>query len=109
MKELLNEKVEHISLGFGVVTEIKDERIYVQFKDNIDVKAFPYPDVFGKFLKVMNTTIENSILEELHIKQEQIEFQRKEKDRKIAELEEEVTKIKDTKKKSASRSKKKIS
>lgn len=109
MKKLLNEKVKHISLGFGVVTEIKDERIYVQFKDNIDVKAFLYPDAFGKFLKVMNPTLQNSISEELHIKQEQIEFQRKEKDRKIAELEEEVRKIKDTKKKTASRSKKKIS
>lgn len=106
MKELLNEKVDHIMFGRGVTTKIKDKKIYIQFQDSIGTKSFLYPEAFGKFLKAVNPTVENYILEEVHRKQEQIELEHKEKERKAAEIEEELEKLVLKKKKSVVKSRK---
>jgi hypothetical protein len=100
---LVNEKVEHINFGLGVITEEKDHKIWVQFQEKIGEKIFLYPEAFEKFLKAVNPTVENNVLEELHRKQEQIELERKEKEREAAELREEMEKLAPTKKKSTSR------
>jgi hypothetical protein len=83
---LVNEKVEHISYGVGVVTEEKDNKIWVKFKDEAETKAFLYPDAFEKFLKAVNAELENNVKEELRKKKEELEFIRLEKERKEAEL-----------------------
>ncbi|ADL52914.1 hypothetical protein [Clostridium cellulovorans] len=85
--DLINERVEHINFGAGVINEIDGSKVWVDFKQEVGIKAFIYPDAFGKFLKAVNTTIQNNIMEELNIKQAEIERKRKEKELEAAELE----------------------
>lgn len=87
---LVNERVEHISFGEGVITEAKENKIEVQFGDTIGTKIFLYPEAFEKFLKAMNPTVEDNVMEEFHRKQEQIEqeLERIKKEHEAAELEE---------------------
>lgn len=106
MKDLLNEKVDHIMFGRGITTEIKDQKIYIQFQNSIGTKAFLYPEAFGKFLKAVNPTVENYILKEVSKKQDQIELERKEKEQKSAKIEEELEKLALKSKKSVARSRK---
>ncbi len=106
---ILNEIVEHIMFGLGVITEVKGSRILVKFQDEIGIKMFLYPEAFERFLKAVNPKIENYALEELRIKQEQIELERKEKEREAVELEEQMAKISIVKKKTVARSTKKES
>lgn len=101
---ILNESVEHIIFGFGVITEIKNNKILVQFQEDIGTKAFLYPEAFEKFLKAVDVTVESNILEEWNRKQEQIEEERKEKERAATKLEEERPKPEPVKRKVGSRS-----
>lgn len=106
---LENESVEHVTFGSGVITEAKDHKIRVQFKDEVGTKLFLYPEAFERFLKAVNPTVENNALEDLHRKQEQIklEEERKRKEREAIELEEEKARLELPKKKTATKSKKK--
>lgn len=104
---LVNERVEHIMFGFGVITELKDHKIWVQFQDEIGTKVFLYPDAFEKYLKAENSTVENNVLEEWRRKQEQLELECKEKERIAAEIEDERVKLLPEKKKSRAKSMKK--
>ena len=108
---IVNESVEHIKFGVGVITEEKDHKIWVQFQDPIGIKAFLYPEVFEEFLKAVNPTVEKNVLEELRIKQEEIELEleKKRKELEAAELEEKQAKLELTKKKPAAKTKKKKS
>lgn len=102
---LVNEKVEHIKFGLGVITELKDHRIYVKFQNNrLGVKEFLYPEAFEKFLKAENPKVGSSAKEELRIKQYQIS---KERERKASELREKMESMATEKKKSSSKSTKK--
>lgn len=98
---LVNEKVEHISYGFGTVTEHAGNKIFVQFTEGIGNKIFLYPDAFDKFLRAVNPIVESNVLEELHTKQEQekIEHERLKREREAAELEEKMSKVTSTRKK----------
>jgi hypothetical protein len=102
---LVNEKVEHINFGVGVVTEEKEHKIWVQFQEDIGQKIFLYPEAFEKFLKAEDQTVEDNILEELHRKQEQMELERKE--REAVELAEREEKSASAKKKTTRATKKK--
>lgn len=106
---IVNERVEHIEFGTGVVTEQKDLKIWVEFQNSIGTKMFLYPEAFGKFLKAVNPEVENVVLEELHRKQEQIELEiaKKEKERQAARLEEQRVELELKKKKSTTKSAKK--
>jgi hypothetical protein len=106
---IVNEIVEHIMFGLGIIAEVKDSRILVKFQDEVGTKMFLYPEAFESFLKAVNPKVESYVLEELRIKQEQIEFERKEKEREAAELEEKMAKVSTVKKKRGSRSMKKKS
>ena len=106
---IINESVEHIVFGFGVITEVEDNKIWVQFQDEIGTKVFLYPEAFEKFLKAVNVAVESNILKECHRKQEQIEEERKEKERAAIELEEKKPKLEPVKKKAASKSRSKKS
>jgi hypothetical protein len=106
---LVNEKVEHINFGLGVITDENDHKIWVQFQEDIGEKIFQYPEAFEKFLKAANSAVENNVLEELHRKQEQIELERKEKERAAAELKEKIENLVPAKKKAASKTRSKKS
>lgn len=104
---IVNEKVEHIIFGTGVITEVKDNRIYVKFQDEIGVKVFLYPEVFERIMKALNLAVQGDVLEELNRKKEQIAIDRIEKEREAAELEERKAELQLVKKKSTSKSTKK--
>ena len=106
---IVNEKVEHIEFGSGVITEVRDNKIWVQFQDKIGTKIFLYPEAFEKFLKAINPAVENNVMEEWSRKQEQIELEleRKENERKAAVLKEIKTELELVKKKSPARPRKK--
>jgi hypothetical protein len=40
---LVNEKVEHVNFGLGVITDENDHKIWVQFQEDIGKKIFQYP------------------------------------------------------------------
>jgi uncharacterized membrane protein len=104
---LINEKVEHIMFGSGVITEAVENKIWVLFQDEIGKKVFLYPDVFEKFLKASNPRMEDIVIEKLLIKQEQLELELREREREIAELIEKKAKFQVAKKKSAVKTTKK--
>lgn len=104
---IVNEKVEHIIFGTGVIKEVKDNRIYVKFQDEIGIKVFLYPEVFERIMKVFNPAVHGEVLEELNRKKEQIALERIEKEREASELEERKAKLQLVKKKTTSKSTKK--
>jgi len=106
---LVNEKVEHINFGIGVITEEKDHKIWVQFEEKSIEKIFIYPDAFEKFLKAENPIVEKNVLEELHRKLDQMEIERKEKEREAALIKEELKRLRILKKKPAPKTTKKKS
>ncbi len=106
---LVNKKVDHIKFGRGVVTELSNHKIWVQFQNEIGTKVFLYPEAFEKFLKTVDPNIQENVLEELHIRQEQLELERKEKEREAAELEEQKARLAPLKRKSATKSTKRKS
>lgn len=108
---LLNEKVEHSTFGCGVIAEVNDNKIWVQFQDSIGTKIFVYPDVFEKFLKAENKEVEENMLEECRIKHEQVEqeLERIEKEHEAAKLEEKKARLEISRKKSTVKSRKKQS
>lgn len=105
---LVNEKVEHISYGFGVVTEEEENRISVEFEEGTGSKDFIYPDAFEKFLKAVNPEVENSVIEELHVKHQELEFERLERKREAEELEEKRLRQATTKKRAIRKVKQKV-
>ncbi len=105
--DLANEKVVHAQFGEGVITEVKEQKLWVQFQEEVGIKMFQYPEAFEKFLKAENLEVESSALEELKLKQEQLEREREEKERKLAELEERKPKLESQKKRATSKSVKK--
>lgn len=88
--DLVNERVEHIKFGIGVIIEADDHKIAVQFQDMIGAKSFPYPETFERFLKALNPAVQDNAMDECRRKQQQIELerQRMEKEREATKLEE---------------------
>jgi hypothetical protein len=103
---IINEKVYHTKFGCGTISEVEDDRIKVQFEEEIGIKLFLYPDVFVNFLRAENLEVENFVIEELHEKHEKLEKERKEKEEKEAEILKENESLKSTKKKATKLTKK---
>ncbi|MBL4937601.1 hypothetical protein JK636_17945 [Clostridium sp. YIM B02515] len=98
---LINEKVEHISYGLGVVIEEEATKILVQFTDDIGNKAFKYPEAFEKFLKAVKPEVQNTILEELHSKQKRLELECLAIAQEALDLEEKISKLTSPKKRTS--------
>jgi hypothetical protein len=100
---IVNEKVDHVKFGAGVIMDVKEDKIWVQFIDQIETKTFLYPEIFEIFLKAENPKVENNALEELRIKKDQkdienkkndlIELERRIKERDIAEIQKKAEKL----------------
>ncbi len=103
---ILNEIVKHDMFGLGIITEVQNHRITVMFEDEIARKIFLYPEAFEEYLIAANPEIESYILEELHIKKEQIQLEHKEKERKATELKGRIEKTLTVKKKGTAKSRK---
>lgn len=70
---IVNERIRHILFGEGKVIGQEEGRVSIQFYEQYGEKQFLYPDAFEKYLKLYNSDIEMSVLEELHDKQARIE------------------------------------
>jgi len=106
--DLVNERVEHIKFGIGIITEANNHKIAVQFQDETGTKLFLYPEAFERFLKSVNPAVQDNVMKECRRKQKQIELERKriEKEREAAELEEKKAKLELAKKKAVARARK---
>lgn len=85
--KILNETVKHIMYGLGVITEEKEDKIWIQFQDDNQTKIFLYPEAFEKYIEAENPEVQNNVLEELRRKQELL---RQEMESKAAKLEEKI-------------------
>lgn len=101
--ELVNERIEHIKFGAGVITKANNDKIEVQFQGETGTKLFQYPEAFKRFLKAVNPVVQDNAMEDCRKKQEQIELEneRIEKEREAAELEKEEAKLELAKEKAA--------
>lgn len=93
---IVNERVEHVKFGAGLITEVKEDIILVQFHENDEVKAFQYPEAFEKFLKAINTEVQNFALDKLRLKREQLELEMEKRRKEFEEAELEKQKLKPT-------------
>ncbi|MDR7856525.1 hypothetical protein [Tissierella sp.] len=87
---LLNESVEHIKFGSGIVKEMQDNKVLVDFQGDIGTKSFQYPEAFDKFLKTENLVLADYIQGELKAKIQRLELEREERQRIAIELREEL-------------------
>lgn len=57
MKNFVNEKVSHKSLGQGTIVELNDDHIRIRFNsdDNDKIRTFPFPEIFNNKKKLMTT------------------------------------------------------
>ncbi len=73
---LLNEKIDHIVFGKGMVIGQNGGRLTIQFSEQYGIKQFMYPDAFEKHLRLLKEDLEQSILKELNDKQQKIEAEK---------------------------------
>jgi len=74
--DIVNERIQHSVFGEGMVISNGNGRLSIQFSEPYGIKQFLYPDAFEKYLKLYNSDLELSVLEDLHKKQAQIEADR---------------------------------
>ncbi|MGM0395920.1 MAG: hypothetical protein ACQEP4_02570 [Bacillota bacterium] len=81
--KLVNEKVEHIKFGKGIIVEADKNNISVLFEDDEEKRLFQYPEAFGKFLEIKNPKLKKAIMKdyEASIEQQKMEVKRIEKER----------------------------
>lgn len=108
---VLNEHVNHEDFGLGTITETNNDKITVQFQNDIGEKLFLYPEAFGFFLQAVDPIVQKHTLEELHRKQEQLRLEKEDREKELeaAKLEEENKKAELKKKKKPRKTTKKKS
>ncbi len=72
--ELLNLKVKHKVYGTGIITDVAENYITVQF-DSKSAK-FLYPDSFEKFLTAVDPSIQADIMNVINAFKQTVEMQR---------------------------------
>lgn len=106
---IVNEQIQHIVFGEGTVISHENGRLSIQFPEQYGIKQFLYPDAFEKYLKLYNSDLQLSVMEELYDKQAQVEAERLRKQQEQEEanriIELERSKQAALKRKSASKNK----
>ncbi len=69
---LVNQRIDHVRFGEGVVVSNENGKMTVRFSANGETKSFIYPDAFEKFMKVQDPTIKKSVQKELDKRHKQI-------------------------------------
>lgn len=77
---ILNEKIQHKTFGEGTVINQDTSMIAIEFCEKYGVKQFVYPDAFEEFLKLNNSDLELSVIDELHEKLAHMEALRLQKE-----------------------------
>jgi hypothetical protein len=95
MKSLINEHVEHIKFGEGLIICEEHGKITVEFPSQTGKKLFQYPDAFERYLKFDDSSLQAESLlilqdkknqEEEENERRRLEYERKELERKKEEL-----------------------
>ena len=68
---IVNKQIKHILYGEGQIINQEANVLSIQFSEQYGTKKFIYPDAFEKYLKLSDSDIESTVLEELHDKQAQ--------------------------------------
>jgi len=84
--DILNGRIQHIVFGEGTVISHENGRLSVQFSERYGIKQFLYPDAFEKYLRLNNSDLELSVLEDLHESQARIEAERQRKQQEQEEI-----------------------
>lgn len=71
---LANERVKHRQFGEGQVVENTEDRITIQFGEQIGLKSFIFPNAFKNFLLIDKPDVQHKILK---IHEQKIEQERK--------------------------------
>ncbi|OVE34084.1 hypothetical protein CCZ20_28400 [Priestia aryabhattai] len=71
---LTNEQVKHRQYGEGQVIENTEDRITIQFGEQIGLKSFIFPNAFENFLLIDKPDVQHKILK---IHEQKIEQERK--------------------------------
>jgi len=89
MNSLVNESVEHIKFGKGVIISEGNFCVDIVFENVVDKKSFLFPDSFEKFMKLKNETLQKECFELAVKKKEAIENEIQEKRRELDRVEQE--------------------
>ncbi len=103
MEELINKKVIHKSWGTGVITEVSDKAVKVDFRG--EIKKFIYPDAFRKFLVFEENNLQqktDNLLEEKNRRRAEVK-EAEERERRIAQKLLQLEKIRQEKAKKSGR------
>jgi len=71
---LINKKVAHNSFGEGVITNVTDKYVTVEFEK--EVKTFQYPICFDLFLKILDHDLNGKVAEQIEVLKEGMEEER---------------------------------
>jgi len=71
---LINKKVAHNSFGEGVITNVTDKYVTVEFEN--EEKTFQYPICFDLFLKILDQDLNGKVAEQIEVLKEGIEEER---------------------------------
>lgn len=78
--DFIGEAVLHKAFGKGIVIELENEYLKVQFDDQTGVKKFQYPNIFGQFLEAASKGFKKQIeLDKKEFMQRQEQIKREQK------------------------------
>lgn len=89
MSSLVNENVEHIKYGKGIVVSESIYSVDIVFNSNQSRRSFLYPESFEKFLRLDNENLQNECLELAICKKDELEKELLEKQKEQERLNEE--------------------
>lgn len=89
MKSLINENVEHIRFGKGLIIGEEADRITVEFPDAIGNKRFQFPDAFEQFLRFEENSLQEESLNMIESKKQKLEEEKEKRRLELARLNEE--------------------
>jgi len=110
MKSLINENVEHITFGKGLIIEEEIGKITVEFHNQVGNKRFQFPDAFEQYLRFEESSLQAESLTMIESKKQKLEDEKEKRRLELARLNEEerVLEELDRKKKYKRTTKKKV-
>ncbi|MBF4691552.1 hypothetical protein [Fusibacter ferrireducens] len=87
---MIDQYVIHSLYGRGIVKEIKDNYLKLDFEDGAKLKTFLYPDAFESFLTFEDSALQKKALEDLKKVLVMNQIEQEEKDLKSAAYEQKL-------------------
>lgn len=89
MKSLINENVEHITFGKGLIIEEETGKITVEFHNQVGNKRFQFPDAFEQYLRFEESSLQEESLFMIESRRQKLEEEREIKRLELMKLNEE--------------------